>query len=257
MGRPRVLMSVSWTRLTLQIAGAVLFPQQCVLCQAWVANPEWSPLCRECREELAPDRLPICHYCGIPVPGELTRESGCCTQCRRTPPPFDWARGWGWFEGDLRRLVHAFKFGGSRRLAHPLSGLLAEVLQRAAEPPPEWVVAVPCHPQRRRRRGFDQARLLADSLARRLGVPLFRGVRRTRPTRPQPGLGRTERRRNLRDAFGLRGAKRLRERRVLVVDDVMTSGATVEELSALLREAGCRSIGVAVVARARRFTRDG
>ncbi len=250
-------MSVSWKGLTRQIAGAVLFPQQCVLCEAWVANPAWSPLCRPCLDELSVDRVPVCRWCGIPVPGELTRESGSCVRCRRNPPPFDWARGWGWFEGDLRRLVHAFKFGGTRRLADPLSGLLAEVVRRAPEPDVDRVVAVPCHPRRRRRRGFDQARLLGEQLARRLELPHYRGVRRTRPTRPQPGLGRAERRRNLRGAFALRGAKQLRGSRVLLVDDVMTSGATVEELSGLLREAGCRSVGVAVVARARRFTRDG
>ncbi len=246
---------MSWKGLLIRAAGTVLSPQECVLCRAWVVNSGWTPLCRLCLAELQPIWQPVCHYCGVPVPGALTRQAGCCCRCRRSPPPFDWARGWGIYEGELRKLIHAFKFERQRRLAAPLGDLLADAWSRSpAGAPPDWIIPIPCHSRRRRKRGFDQSVLAARRLSRRLGRPLFHGLNRCRETLPQPGLARAERRRNLRGAFGLNNAHLLADRSVLIVDDVMTSGTTVREAAELLRREGkCKNLGVLVVGRAKRF----
>ncbi len=196
----------------------------------------------------------MCCYCGIPVPGEVTLDTGLCTDCRASPPPYDWARGWGSYQGDLRRLIHHFKFDGWRRLAAPLGDLLAESWRHAREAErPDWIVPIPCHKARRRERGFDQANLLARRLSRLLQIPLFPGLWRRRATRPQPGLRKSERLSNLRRAFSLKNPHRIESARILIVDDVMTSGTTVAEAARVLKEAGAVHIGVVVVARATRL----
>lgn len=142
-------------------------------------------------------------------------------------------------------MIHALKYGGRRSLARPLAAMLREAADdwlRAADA----VVPVPLHPLRRWRRGFNQA----DDIARRLGRPVIRPIRRARHTRPQMELPRSVRLRALRDAFRLagRGPSAIRGRKLLLVDDVITTGATVEACAALLREAGAADVRVLGVA---------
>lgn len=236
-----------------QVAGFLFCPQECALCKAWVVNSQWVPLCRTCDSSLDRFRGPVCVFCGIPVPGEVTRSTGICTECRRIPPPYDWARGWGPYEGNLRRLIYRFKFEGDVRLSIPLGELLAEAWANGPDNTrPDWLVPIPCHRRRKRSRGFDQSEKLARRLSRLLKVPMFRGLWRQKRTQPQPGLSQSERRRNLRGAFALRHPSRLEGRRVLIVDDVMTSGTTVSEAAKLLSAAGTKNISILVVARAPR-----
>ncbi len=116
----------------------------------------------------------------------------------------------------------------------------------------DWIVPVPTHPRRRRERGYDHTALLAKGLSRRLNLPVFKGVRRIRHTAPQFGLDRADRRGNLRGAFAVSRPERLRGASILLVDDVMTTGATVDEISRTLRrDAGVAGIVVLVVARPR------
>lgn len=163
----------------------------------------------------------------------------------------DRVRAWGDYHGDLRELIHAFKFDGNRRLASWLADRLAEVLQEEfADETLDAVIPIPLHPARRRERGFDQTRLLARGLSRRAGIPVWRVVCRDRHTRPQMGLNRRQRLRNVSSAFSLAGrAARIKGSRLLVVDDILTTGATVEEVAGVLRLAGARWVGALVVAR--------
>jgi ComF family protein len=152
----------------------------------------------------------------------------------------------------VREAIHALKFRGHRALARPLADLVAEA------PPPglpvagvDLLVPVPLHPQRRAQRGFNQAELLARRLARRWGKPHRADVlARVRLTRPQTELAPEERRANVRGAFLVRRPELVAGRHVLLVDDVLTTGATVEACVLALREAGAGPVGVVTVARA-------
>ena len=258
-------------RILLRVFQALVFPQSCVLCEKWVLNDDASPLCVDCLAAVprfsvgrptdlwgsAPTRAegfelgPPCHYCGIPLPGSLIRESNVCSSCRSQPPPFDFARAHGPYQGSLRTLIRRFKFDGLRRLASPLASLLEECYRESRLClEPGWIVPVPLHRKRKFERGFDQTLLLCRALGRRLGIRIFKGLRRLKDTAPQFGLDIRSRKRNLRGAFGLKGAQHLAGQDVLLVDDIFTTGTTIRAICTLLRsEARVRRILVLTLAR--------
>ncbi len=189
------------------------------------------------------------------MPGNLLDTGYPCLRCRRRPPCFDRARAWGLYQGNLRELLRQYKFQGHPRLAAPLAERLAEAFARYFQTESfDLVTPVPLHVRRERERGFDQTRLLAERLSRRLGIPLGGKVIRVKRTEPQFGLDLKARRHNLAGAFQVREPESFRRRNVLIVDDIMTTGTTVQELGATLRKsAEVRRIGVLTVARVSRF----
>lgn len=176
-------------------------------------------------------------------------------------PDFDQGRSFGLYAGDLRRLILRMKFGRHERLGHRLGELLAfpwnsiEGLRDVVMP---VIVPVPLHPSRRRERGFNQAQLLAGGLVKALGrgsaAPAQRVVSeclcRKRATPPQTGLSLTARRENLRGAFEVVKAESIRERTVVIVDDVMTTGATLSACARTLKNAGAARVIGLTLARA-------
>jgi len=218
-----------------------LFPARCALC----LEPSATALCLGCRGDL-PSLEAGCAACAEPLPASPGGKT-LCARCQRRPPP--WKRcvallPYRWpVDVALRRL----KFSRELVFAPAFGELLAEAVLEFF-PRADALCPVPLHRLRHLRRGFNQARELARPIARRTGLPLSDAVTRARPTRPQTGLGETERRRNVANAFALRG--RLAARRPLVIDDVMTTGETCRGLARLLLEHGAREVGVLVVARA-------
>ena len=233
-----------------KLVQALLFPEACVLCDQWVVNTELSPLCYRCLNSLDPVSPPICEICGIPVPGDVLGRFPMCSSCRAGDAEFDQARAWGLYEGDLRRVIREFKFRSRRRLAVPLAGLLGQCFQ-SFEHTFEYILPVPSHRDRIKSRGFDQMRVLAKLLSREAGVPIFDGLSRIKNTKPQFGLPLRERSRNVKGAFQLKEPGLVENRRILILDNIITTGATVQEISSVLRsKAGPRWIGVLSVARA-------
>ena len=209
---------MSLRNLLRQISQALFFPQACVLCDEWVLNPDFSPLCPTCLLSLEEHNQRICYYCGIPLPGSVLEIQGTCSACKAGAVPFDFARSYGPYAGKLRKLIWKFKFEGYRRLADPLAAFLESALSNSGlQAHPTWIVPVPAHPSRKRKRGFDQTALLGRALSRRLRVPEFSGLRRVKATRPQPGLNMQERRENVREAFRLFEDERLADRDVCQV----------------------------------------
>jgi len=213
---------------------AFVCPQACVLCDRWVANSDFSPLCSFCLDGIRPLRGPFCHKCGVPVPGNLLESHALCSSCREGSFRFSEARSWGLYEGELRRVIQAFKFDGHLRLVAPLADFLRQC-QSEHFSNPDCIVPVPLHPKRRRQRGFDQTLLLAKSLSAKANIPLLRCIRRARNTVPQFGLNHEDRRRNIKGAFELTKGQGLEGKSILIVDDVMTTGATVEEMCRVLQ----------------------
>ena len=200
-------------------------------------------LCERCRSRIRRLEEPLCRRCGVEV-DSARNECGCRARLRSLTR----LRSAVAYEGPVADAVHRFKYEGWRRLAEPLGQLLAErlVMEGLAA---RWLVAVPLHPDRQRERGFNQAELLAADLRRRLGVfePFGRLVR-TRRTPPQVGRDRLRRFENVRNAFEWHGAP-LGGEAVLVVDDVATTGATLDACASALREAGSGPVTGVSVAR--------
>jgi ComF family protein len=197
---------------------------------------------------------PWCARCGLPFltlsaapaapPGGVGE---LCAPCAAAPPPWDYARAAAQYVEPLRTALGAFKFDGRQALARPLADLVVEQCGATLPVDVEALVPVPLGRARERERGFNQAALLAERLARALSLPVRAWLGRTRPTRPQSELGASERRANVRHAFRARAA--VTGRHVIVVDDVLTTGATAAECARVLREAGARAVGVLTVAR--------
>jgi ComF family protein len=228
----------------------VFLAPPCAACGAELERPLASPICAVCWQAVPRLAPPWCVQCGDALPS--WRAGGpLCVRCRRRAPRFTLARSAGLYEGSLREIIHAFKYHHRRLLAEPLGRLMresgADVLAGA-----DAAVPVPLHPFRAWRRGFNQA----DDLARQLRLPVWSVLRRTRHGPPQAGLPAAQRHANVRAAFALKRLAVLPARRrwhqltVVLVDDVMTTGATIEACSRVLLEAGVRRVRALTVARA-------
>jgi ComF family protein len=171
-----------------------------------------------------------------------------CQNCRESPPAFDCVLSPYAFEGTLARAICLFKYRKCVGLARPLAELMLVCKDKL--PPVDLVLPVPLHPKRLRAREFNQSLLLADRIAGRLGLPLsVHHLRRIRATPPQTELRRAARAENVKHAFVSYQAKTLKDQRVLLIDDVFTTGATVNECAKALRQAGAKAVVVWTVAR--------
>ncbi len=231
---------------------AVVFPDTCRLCGEPLVELTRVPVCRPCLEGLVPLRpgAGLCRGCGIPrqaTLGEL------CERCAAGEYNFAQARSFGAYDGALREVLHLFKYQGMRPLAAPLAERLAGVFRQEQRDAAGFhgLVAVPLASSRQRQRGYNQAELLARELGRRVKLPVLKDTcRRVRETALQTGLTRAQRTENMRGAFAPgRRAHLLAEREVLLIDDVMTTGATLSACARALRQAGARRVCALTVAR--------
>lgn len=241
----------------------VFYPQACRSCKAALdIDGETEPLkqwlCPACHRDLSPVLPPFCDNCGEPFEGAITG-SFTCMNCSGRRYAFDFAISRYRAEGTLRELIHSFKYG--RDLA--LRGLLAQLLQEVLEDPrlineplADWlIVPVPLHRSRLRHRGFNQSAEISGALSRLTGIPTAEALARVLHTDSQASLHRAERLENLRNAFALRRPwfgriPDLKKRRILLVDDVLTTGATTHECAKVLkRVGGAEKVVVITVAR--------
>lgn len=177
-------------------------------------------------------------------------EEGRCALCRRGLRGFDAAYSFGFYEDELRELIHLFKYGRIETLAKPLGKLLASALPR--EQSFDVIVPMPLHWRKRWQRGFNQSALLAREIGRRTNVPVSGLLRRIKNTAAQAGLTNAKRRLNVSGAFQAKRRAALTGQRVLLIDDVMTTGATAASCARALKRAGAAQVTLLTLARADR-----
>jgi ComF family protein len=215
-----------------------IFPPRCGGCDA--PGSLW---CADCQAELRPVTPPLCAKCGQP-----NTPSGLCANCRASPLVIDSIRSVALFDGHLRHAIHALKYRRMAALAEPLGDALAQFWMLSPAPA-SLLVPVPLHPRRARERGYNQAALLAERLGRAIGVPARpHALARVRATAVQMSLNAAERKTNVADAFrcadpAVRGAD------VLLIDDVCTTGATLDACAAALLSGGARAVRGLTLAR--------
>lgn len=236
-------LPAGWHTLTQSLLD-LLLPPRCVACER---NTGW--LCVDCLKSIELIHPPICSLCG-----QATRSSRRCPSCRDRPLHIDGIRAVGYLEGALQTAIHHFKYSNVRPLVTPLAELASEYL-RHNPLPVQTIVPVPLHAARLRERGYNQAALLAEKIGKLIGMSVVDGkLLRVKSTIPQVGLNAQQRRSNVKGAFrcideGLGGHS------VLLVDDVCTTGATLEACSVALRDAEVKHTWGLVLARDRYFDR--
>lgn len=231
----------------------LVYPRSCLVCHGETDGDPPRHLCWECARRIRyQSNEAFCARCGRDIPGPHA-DGFVCTACRAHPPGFDLARSAAHFEGPARELVHGLKYYRADYLVPDLVDLLEACHSRHyAEERIDLVCPVPLHPARQRERQYNQAALLAGELADRLGLPCFGDLLvRTRDTPTQTHLGADARRANVRGAFEIHSVLSdwVEGRTVLLLDDVMTTGATLSEAAHALRAAGAARILALTVAR--------
>ena len=226
---------------------AVLLAPVCAVCHEPLDAPTRGPVCGRCWSAIRPIVPPYCRTCGEPLASWRARSvaESRCARCRRTATLISHVRALGPYEGSLRAIVQSLKYGGRQTVASGLGvrlrAVASDVLCAA-----DVVVPVPLHPSRERARGFNQAR----EIARHLGVRMTEPLRRTRKTAVQADLPAARRHRNVRGAFVVRRSVDVDGLVVVLVDDVCTTGATLQACAAPLLAAGAREVRALIVARA-------
>lgn len=219
----------------------LLLPPRCAACDG---VGTW--LCDECASQLPLFTGPLCPRCGRPWQGQ----GSSCPVCLETPLRARPIRAAFLFEGPLREVLHAFKYRGGLGVVETLLSSLVRVWREQGMNA-DFLLPVPLHPARERRRGYNQAEVLALALGRGLGLPVARrGLRRVRNTPSQTRLDRAERRANVSGAFALDEGLSVADRRVALIDDVATTGATLDACAVVLLEAGAAQVSAFTLARA-------
>jgi ComF family protein len=226
-----------------------LFPDDCRVCGDPLHEISRIPVCSRCLRQ--PTAIAADYYCADCKTPFLNRfpldEEGRCSMCRLGLTGFDTVYTFGSYEDTLRELLHLFKYNQVRPLARPLGALVARAIPR--EHRFDLIVPMPLHWRKRWTRGYNQSQLLAKEVARRWGVPVGEVVRRVKATAPQAGLSNSKRRLNVSGAFRIRKGASIKGLRVLLIDDVLTTGATASACAKVLKHAGASHVAVAAVAR--------
>ncbi len=228
---------------------SLLYPPSCTICAASVDLGEY--LCAECEAKVSRIVPPFCNKCSEPFDGAITTAFACANCAHRTLY-FDAAVSAFRSRGIVRHVMLNFKYGRQIHLRHLVARWLVAAFddERLRERHFDAIVPVPLHPARQRERGFNQAVLLAEWVSSHLGLPVRAALQRIHYTTTQTAFDRSERMQNLRGAFRLRKKADVRNLRVLLIDDVLTTGSTLSECARILKDGGARSVYAATAARA-------
>jgi ComF family protein len=228
------------------------FPDECRICDAPLTELSRIPVCSRCLNKPKPLSAEYaCARCQTPFLNRFPLdEQGLCTVCRLGAQTYDACFSFGSFEDELRDLIHLLKYGRVQTVAKPLGKLLSAVLPR--DQVFDAIVPMPLHWRKRWQRGFNQAELLAQELSRRTGIPVRKLVCRIKNTSAQAGLTSAKRRANMSMAF--RTTRSLDGQRLILLDDVLTTGSTAASCARALKRAGASYVAMVTVARVDRRT---
>lgn len=225
----------------------LVYPPHCLLCHTYTAHSPTPGVCPRCHATLVFNRPPFCCKCSRHLG---TSPINICRECRKTHPAFDFAWSACLYEEPLKDLIHRFKYGQKTLLRRFLGKLIISFVREYGFDLGQFdlIVPIPLSTTRLRERGYNQARLLAQELGREFSLPLAENLRRIRHTRPQTLLEEKQRWTNIKGAFTIRQPQRLRHKNILIIDDLLTTGATASEAARTLKAAGAGTVGVLTLA---------
>jgi competence protein ComFC len=229
-----------------------VFPQNCISCGGRIEEEEHF-LCAPCKGDIGLIQQPYCFQCGVPADLSYAypHEEFVCGDCRKSPFEFDQARSLGFYDTVLRTTIHQFKYRKQMGVLSEINLLLKNYFQENPGFGRGFTVSpIPLHYNKMKERGFDQAFLIARQVARILKLPLEGGLlRRVKATLPQATMTRVERARNIKGAFEINRPELIAGKNILLIDDVFTTGATVNEAAKVLKKKGAGKIFVLTLGR--------
>ncbi|MCX7981785.1 MAG: ComF family protein [Syntrophales bacterium] len=226
-----------------------IFPPRCAVCDNLMNESERGLICPTCAGEIKYVSPPWCPICGLPYrPPDVNH---ICGECIKDPPVYQIARALGIYEPPLLELIHKFKYRGYRTIGKYLGKMMAERYFKDLDfSSLDLIIPVPLHNGKLRRRSFNQALVLAKEVSKKYNIPCRDALlKRTVNTKSQVALPKEERKKNVRGAFSLTNAHEIKDKNILLIDDVYTTGGTVNECARLLLEKGAKSIYVCTLAR--------
>ncbi|MBL6764960.1 MAG: ComF family protein [Verrucomicrobiae bacterium] len=228
-----------------------IYPAVCQICQTARARQDQGLVCTACRTGVRPVEPPFCGRCGLPFSGAITDDFE-CANCSQMKLRFDFARGAVKANELLRDIIHRYKYQRHMWFEPFLGGLLQDAAAKDLRTGPwDALVPVPLHPVKLREREFNQAERIARFLGQAAGLPVWdRSLLRNTPTKTQTELTRHERLANVKQAFSLHPSGHVRGKSLILIDDVLTTGATTSACAAVLKKAGAARVAVWTVARA-------
>ncbi|MDD2679369.1 MAG: ComF family protein [Candidatus Omnitrophica bacterium] len=242
---------MSMLRRFIRVLRDIAYPKICLGCKGRLdaQSPE-EYICSRCRLKIKKNVPPFCHSCGRHLEKD-NRNKNICSACLKTKLHFDRAFSPCLYEGVLKELIHEFKYKGKAHLAGPLSRMMADFIREYDFPIDymDFIVPIPLHKAREREREFNQA----EALSRHIAAEFNKGLKsslliRTRPTETQTGLANERRFLNMRESFRVAKDTDLKDKNVLIVDDVLTTGATSSAAAAALKGAGANIVFVLTLA---------
>lgn len=232
----------------------IVYPPRCHICGKFLPYKEersyLSEICSDCLKDFEPINSPICSICGVPF---ATNKGGnhICEDCMRKNPYYELARAPYFYSGKLKNAIQRFKYNSETHLGKTFGGLLLDFIQKMSyEMDGYIIIPVPLHKKKLRERGYNQSLLLAKVLSKRLGLELdFMSFARVRNTQSQAGLRRMDRRNNVKNAFLVKEIRAIKNKKILLVDDVFTTGVTLNECAKSLKQSGAAKIMCVTLAR--------
>lgn len=244
---PLSLKNISWVI-------DFLLPRTCPLCHEPRSYGKKGIICLSCQDSLERSSPPWCSKCGKPFRSEVTLSHSpdhVCEECQKSPPEFDSARSIGPYDGLFRELIHLMKYKGytsvAVELGAMLSGLARREIRESLAPENILITFVPIDHERWKIRGFDQAKVLARSTGKYLGLPFAATIVRKKSTPPQSSLSATKRKKIFRGVFLAKSLGLVYGKRVILIDDVLTTGSTASACARELKKAGAASVDVLTV----------
>ncbi|MBN2688741.1 MAG: ComF family protein [Deltaproteobacteria bacterium] len=242
-------------KCTIRNSGAavieIVFPSRCVVCGDFLDDGISRPFCMNCLSGFHLIASPHCTRCGIPF-SDLQGEDHLCGKCLSSEQFFSMARALGRYEDTLMTAIHTFKYGRNIPVGTALGRMMAcGTYGGLSLEDFSLILPVPLHPKRLRERGFNQSGILAREIARKQSLSVdYESLERTIDTEPQTALRKTERSRNIRGAFNVRNRHTIKGKKILLIDDVFTTGSTVRECARVLLANGAEDVAVLTLARA-------
>ncbi len=229
------------------LALELVFPGFCYLCDG-VAQ-ESLPLCSECLDQIERIGTSRCAVCGKKLDGGVPDRR--CGDCIRHQPAFAQARAFAKYQDPMKSIIHRFKYSRGFYFLDWMADSLVRVYEREFNAERfDLIIPIPLHWVRVLKRGYNQALILARPLSGKLGIPIAPGALiRTRNTEPQAGLSAAKRKENLKNSFRVKSAKRIKGKNILLIDDVITTGTTINEAAKTLRKAGAEKVCALALAR--------